>query len=141
MAIHRVTITNTEDLPVTNFPVSLVFEEADDDFYVLAVGSGTIPKEEFGEIEYSTKGREKLRFVYSLLNPRDLAQITLLTSKKKELNVYGKGKGVSFNTNKEKSTDELSHVRVFVIAAFGALIAVLMLWGLFKITKGRRTNI
>jgi hypothetical protein len=59
------------------------------------------------------------------LNPDDADEITLLANEKSSLKVHGKGEGVEFKASNAPESIALPTYAVFIIAALGALLALL----------------
>lgn len=124
--VYRVILTNSGDLPIREFPISLVFEEAADSFMLLSVEHKTVPPHEFGRIESDFTNKRILRLVYSLLNPKDRDEVTILTSEKASLKSYAKAEAVHVVTGSVGRAQTLSLFKFVVISILSALMALVL---------------
>jgi hypothetical protein len=122
LQLYKVTITNTGNSPIRDLPIRFVFENASDRFRLIAVKHKTNPAVEFGEIKSDFSQLSSPRFVYQLLNQGDQDVITVLAGEKRDLKVYSKGEGVSFDLT---SVSENRPTNWFLLVSLSAVLGML----------------
>jgi protein associated with RNAse G/E len=123
--IYRVTMKNAGTIPISNLPVSFIFDTDKDDFMILSLEHKTTPEHEFGTIDEDFKNHKKTRFIYSLLNPNDQDIVTLLINDKAELDVYAKSEGLSVaksSIKENKQKNKYINILLVILSAFIALL-------------------
>ena len=122
---YAVRLWNSGDVPISNLPVQLVFDDDKDAFRIVYVGHTTKP------VEFSVKEEEidafSARFTYEFLNPGDEDLVNVLTDQDPNLQVIVRAEGLSVE-REDAPMAEVRDLWVFpaILSALGALLAMVL---------------